>query len=327
MRFTPRFACRFPTPWPRRCAGRGPDIPGKGGSLGYRPTRVARLSGGHGRQSVLRCADHAARAPARRADRQRAAARSARGPVARGRREHEVADAARVLRAGPAPEWQRQPCPALCQAGARPGARARCGDLGETRVAVNEVLLLSGLELKSDGRLVPVTASRTADDARARADRLRERLRERGVHPDVLRFCRAELVQRNYFHAVLEASKSVSAKIRERTGLDADGAELDDQAFTLKSGMPPLAFNGLRTKSERSAHSGYTHFVRGVVGAFRNPTAQTTRRSSSRSARRTPSTCSRRSRWFTAVLTRRRSPPRRLPSPRRARSLRERRRR
>jgi uncharacterized protein (TIGR02391 family) len=154
-----------------------------------------------------------------------------------------------------------------------PARELDAGDLGETRVAVNEVLLLSGLELKSDGRLVPVTASRTADDARARADRLRERLRERGVHPDVLRFCRAELVQRNYFHAVLEASKSVSAKIRERTGLDADGAELADQAFTLKSGMPPLAFNGLRTKSERSAHSGYAHFVRGVVGAFRNPTA------------------------------------------------------
>jgi uncharacterized protein (TIGR02391 family) len=154
-----------------------------------------------------------------------------------------------------------------------PARELDAGDLRETRVAVNEVLLLCGLELKSDGRLVPVTASRTADDARARADRLRERLRERGVHPDVLRFCRAELVQRNYFHAVLEASKSVSAKIRERTGLNADGAELADQAFTLKSGMPPLAFNGLRTQSERSAHSGYAHFVRGVVGAFRNPTA------------------------------------------------------
>jgi uncharacterized protein (TIGR02391 family) len=154
-----------------------------------------------------------------------------------------------------------------------PARELDAADLGETRVAVNEVLLLSGLELKSDGGLVPVTASRTADDARARADRLRERLRERGVHPDVLRFCRAELVQRNYFHAVLEASKSVSAKIRQRTGLDADGAELADQAFALKSGMPPLAFNGLRTKSECSAHSGYAHFVRGVVGAFRNPTA------------------------------------------------------
>jgi uncharacterized protein (TIGR02391 family) len=133
--------------------------------------------------------------------------------------------------------------------------------------------LLSGLELKPDGRLVPVATARTADDARARADRLKTRLRERGVHADVLHFCRAELVQRNYFHAVLEASKSVSAKIRERTGLTSDGTKLADEAFTLAANMPPLAFNALRTPSERSAHSGYAHFVRGVVGAFRNPTA------------------------------------------------------
>jgi Protein of unknown function (Hypoth_ymh) len=34
------------------------------------------------------------------------------------------------------------------------------------------------------------------------------------VHPDVLRFCRAELMQQNYFHAVLEAAKSVADKLR-----------------------------------------------------------------------------------------------------------------
>jgi uncharacterized protein (TIGR02391 family) len=154
-----------------------------------------------------------------------------------------------------------------------PARELGAGDLSDTRVAVNEVLLLSGLELKPDGRLVPVRTACTADDARARADRLKARLRERAVHHDVLRFCKPELVQRNYFHAVLEASKSVSAKIRVRTGLAADGTELADQAFTLKRDMPPLAFNSLQTQSERSAHAGYAHFVRGVVGAFRNPTA------------------------------------------------------
>ena len=35
-----------------------------------------------------------------------------------------------------------------------------------------------------------------------------------------------------------------------------------------------MAFNSLQTPSERSAHSGYAHFARGVVGAFRNPTAR-----------------------------------------------------
>ena len=109
------------------------------------------------------------------------------------------------------------------------------------------MLALEGLQVKDDGRLHIVTQARTPRKAEERADRLRARLRARGVHHDVLRFCRAELVQGNYFHAVLEASKSVSAKIRERTGLKSDGTELADQAFTLRHGMPPLAFNSLQT--------------------------------------------------------------------------------
>lgn len=154
-----------------------------------------------------------------------------------------------------------------------PSRELEAGDLTGVRIAVNEVLALSGLQLLPDGRISTGTAARTAEDARSRADRLREQLRQRGVHHDVLRYCRAELVQGNYFHAVLEAAKSVSAKIRDRTGLTSDGTTLADEAFGLRTGMPPLAFNALQTESERSAHSGYAHFVRGVVGAFRNPTA------------------------------------------------------
>ncbi len=154
-----------------------------------------------------------------------------------------------------------------------PAHELAAGSLSGLRTSINEILLLSGLELLDDGRLVPRRASRTADDARARADALRAKLTARRVHPDVLRYCRAELLGRNYFHAVLEASKSVSAKIRTKTGLQSDGAQLVDEAFTLKNNLPPLAFNSLQTPSERSAHSGYAHFARGVVGAFRNPTA------------------------------------------------------
>lgn len=147
------------------------------------------------------------------------------------------------------------------------------GGLADLRGDVNEILLLSGIELRADGTILTGRTARTADDARARADALRTKLTARRVHPNVLRYCRAELVQRNYFHAVLEASKSVSAKIRTMTGLTSDGAQLVDEAFTLKQNMPPLAFNSLQKVSERSAHSGYAHFARGVVGAFRNPTA------------------------------------------------------
>jgi uncharacterized protein (TIGR02391 family) len=147
----------------------------------------------------------------------------------------------------------------------------------ELRVEVNEVLLLAGVELKANGDLLPVRQAKTADDARTRADRLKTRLRERQVHPDVLRYCSAELVRQNYFHAVLEAGKSVAAKIRDRTGLQLDGVELVDAAFSLKGGMPPLAFNSLQDASQQSEHEGYANFARGVAGAFYEPTSRRAR--------------------------------------------------
>jgi hypothetical protein len=47
-------------------------------------------------------------------------------------------------------------------------------------------------------------------EAQRRARELRADLNSRGVHPDVLRFCREELLVDNYFHAVMEAVKSVA---------------------------------------------------------------------------------------------------------------------
>lgn len=108
----------------------------------------------------------------------------------------------------------------------------------------------------------------------ARAGRLKAELLKRSVHPDVLRFCRAELLQDNYFHAVLEATKSVADKIRAKTGLTGDSAELADQALAIgKTGMPFLAFNSLRTDSEQSEQKGLLNSMKGMFGTFRNPTA------------------------------------------------------
>jgi hypothetical protein len=68
-----------------------------------------------------------------------------------------------------------------------------------------------------------VTPAHTLTDAQRRANRLRADLQKRGVHSDVLRACRAELLQENYFHVVLEATKSIAQKLRERSGLTSDG--------------------------------------------------------------------------------------------------------
>ena len=115
--------------------------------------------------------------------------------------------------------------------------------------------------------------ARTVGQAAERAGKLRSELERRRVHPDVLRFCRAELLQENYFHAVLEASKSVAEKVRAKTGLTTDGSQLVDDAFGKKPTLPLLAFNSLQTDSEWSEHRGLMNIMKGVFSAFRNPTA------------------------------------------------------
>jgi len=122
---------------------------------------------------------------------------------------------------------------------------------------LNRVLAFEGLRLNDEGKLEQCKQARTISDAQAAADRLRQKLLDRGVHADVLKFCRAELVQGNYFHAVLEAAKSVAQKIRDKTGFTSDGSDLVDEAFGIgKKAFPVLAFNTLSSDSERSEHKG-----------------------------------------------------------------------
>lgn len=142
------------------------------------------------------------------------------------------------------------------------------------RGEVNAVLSFSGIELREDGTLRRRGTAATLTQAEAAASALRKVLVERKVHGDVLTFCKAELVSDNYFHAVFEATKSVAEKLREKSGLTSDGAVLVDECFgSGRTGVPRLAFNSLRTDSERSEHTGMMNLIKGVFGAFRNTTA------------------------------------------------------
>ena len=91
----------------------------------------------------------------------------------------------------------------------------------------------------------------------------------------MLRFCREELVADDYFHAVLEAVKSIADKIRTRTGLTDDGNTLIDRA--LGGELPMLAINPLKTESEKSEQKGFANLLRGTFGMFRNTTAHEAR--------------------------------------------------
>ena len=53
--------------------------------------------------------------------------------------------------------------------------------------------------MREDGKVSYADITTTLDAARARADRLKAALEGRSVHSEVLNYCRAELLDENYF--------------------------------------------------------------------------------------------------------------------------------
>jgi len=141
----------------------------------------------------------------------------------------------------------------------------------EIRDSVNKILAFTGLHLRDDGKISAIGHAKTLVEAEEKAGRLKANLSQRKVHPDVLQCCKAELVDKNYFHAVFEATKSVAEKIRNQTGLTTDAAELVDRAFGGKT--PLLAINALQTDTEQSEQRGFANLLKGMFGTFRNVTA------------------------------------------------------
>ncbi len=139
------------------------------------------------------------------------------------------------------------------------------------RRELNAVLVFAGLEFGPDGEFRSVAVAKTIPEAEERARVLRSKLHGRPIHAEVNRYCRAELLQDNYFHAVFEAVKGLFQRIREMSGLSLDGAALVDKAFA--SERPLLAFNTLRTETEQSEHKGFAMLLKGAHGAIRNPIA------------------------------------------------------
>ncbi|MGK5024840.1 TIGR02391 family protein [Janthinobacterium sp. RB2R34] len=143
------------------------------------------------------------------------------------------------------------------------------------RGRLNQALLFAGLAVDHSGVLQEVTHVRTIAESRMRAQELRADLVKRGVHEDILKFCKEELLVSNYFHAVMEAVKSIMDKLRSKSGLNDDGASLIDKSL---SGEHPLVrINTMSTDSEKSEQKGFANLLKGVAGMFRNTTAHEAR--------------------------------------------------
>jgi uncharacterized protein (TIGR02391 family) len=138
---------------------------------------------------------------------------------------------------------------------------------------LNSVLAFTGYQITERGKVRSTEAAGTVNEALERTDRLHAALKQRNVHQDVLRFCTSEIIQQNYFHAVFEAKKSITAKIRGLSGLSKDGAELVHEAFGQKFGPPLLAINPLLTETQRGEQNGFVSLLKGLYGTIRNPLA------------------------------------------------------
>jgi uncharacterized protein (TIGR02391 family) len=138
---------------------------------------------------------------------------------------------------------------------------------------LNTVLSFCGLYVGDNGKVRKASAATTLDEAAKRASRLRAALLQRNVHDDVLAFCNKELLEENYFHAVFEAMKSVTAKLRRLSGSTGDGADLVHVALGMKNGAPKLAINALDTETLRGEQRGFVSLLKGLYGTIRNPLA------------------------------------------------------
>lgn len=139
------------------------------------------------------------------------------------------------------------------------------------RQKLNTILAFSGLEYGKDGKFRQCNTAQTLDQAENRVRTIQAKFKGRRIHPEVLKYCRVELLQDNYFHAIFEAAKGLAQRIRDMTGVQADGAALVDRVFSID--RPILAINSLQTETEKSEHKGFATLLKGCFATIRNPLA------------------------------------------------------
>ena len=150
----------------------------------------------------------------------------------------------------------------------------RMEEFEENRQELNRILAFSGLEFREDGKFRYCKKVETLNEAEKRVEAIRLRLQGRKIHPEVLKYCKKEIVKDDLFHAAFEATKGLSERIRQLSGIkDSDGVSLVEKVFSIKK--PILAFNQLESPTEKSEHNGVASLLKGCFSAVRNPMAHT----------------------------------------------------
>ena len=123
------------------------------------------------------------------------------------------------------------------------------------RTTINEKLVYEGIEIDKSGQPRQVDKAKTISEAKSRSLKIKEKVHGIGVHSEILPYCEAEWLKENYFHAILEITKSVAERLRQKSGYTSDGADLVDDCFAL------------------GKDKGFGNFCKGFFSMYRNPKA------------------------------------------------------
>jgi uncharacterized protein (TIGR02391 family) len=148
----------------------------------------------------------------------------------------------------------------------------------DLREQLNRALALVAYKVNDQGQVVHARLARTLDEVAKLTGRLQVELARRGVHSEVIRYCEEKLLRKSLFHAVFEATKGLSERLRRLSGSALDGDLLVAHCFGISAGtLPVIRINDLRTESDKSEQKGFASLLRGVYGTFRNPPAHAPR--------------------------------------------------
>lgn len=143
----------------------------------------------------------------------------------------------------------------------------------DVTLSLNRILCLEGIQINVEG--VVCVTEKITDLAliNERYNSLMNKLKERHVHSEVIKYCTQELLQENYFHSIFECCKGILERVRELSGLTIDGSKLLDAVFSTKN--PLLKINELKNSSEINQQNGFKEMLNGITHYVRNVTAHT----------------------------------------------------
>lgn len=141
----------------------------------------------------------------------------------------------------------------------------------DSRDKLNQRLSFMGLELLPTGKIQRRSIATTLEEANQTISRLKADLQKFDIHPQILAFCRPEIINEDLFHLIFESSKCVMEELRNLSGLTTDGNTLVNQCFEGKN--PLIVMNKCSTSDEWSEHKGLQSLLNAIVYLYRNPKA------------------------------------------------------